>query len=220
MGNNKNPEAREIILKLGKMITNRIPIALGIEKLTTEDPEYWGLDALLTDEQAEVALSMGRRKPRTLDEVVKLCGKDRDTTEKLLEELSVMGIVEYNWENPQHEKQYLVPMFVPGSAEFTNMNSKLLQEHPEMGKFFEEMSRIQLEKVTPMVPPGGAGIGMHVIPVEKAIEMENTSIPIEHISHWLDKYEGKYAGTGLRTVRYEVIKRMVVDDCPYHHFLF
>ena len=195
MGKRKNEpqEGREIILKLGKMITNRIPIALGIEKLTTSDPEYWGLDALLTDEQAEVALSMGRRKPRTLDEVVKLCGKDRDTTEKLLEELSVMGIVEYNWENPQHEKQYLVPMFVPGSAEFTNMNSKLLQEHPEMGKFFEEMSRIPLEKVTPMVPPGGAGIGMHVIPVEKAIEMENNSIPIEHISHWLDKYEGKYA---------------------------
>lgn len=195
MGKNKNEnqEGREIILKLGKMITNRIPIALGIEKLTTKDPEYWGLDALLTDEQAEVALAMGRRKPRTLDEVVKLCGKDRETTEKLLEEMSVMGIVEYNWENPNHEKQYLVPMFVPGSAEFTNMNSKLLQEHPEMGKFFEEMSRIPLEKVTPMVPPGGAGIGMHVIPVEKAIEMENTSIPIEHISHWLDKYEGKYA---------------------------
>ena len=190
---NQNPEAREIILKLGKMITNRIPIALGIEKLTTKDPEYWGLDALLTDEQAEVALSMGRRKPRTLDEVVKLCGKDRETTEKILQELSVIGIVEYNWENPKHEKQYIVPMFVPGSAEFTNMNSKLLQEHPEMGKFFEEMSRIPLEKVTPMVPPGGAGIGMHVIPVEKAIEMENTSIPVEHISHWLDKYEGKYA---------------------------
>ncbi len=191
--NNEPQEGREIILKLGKMITNRIPIALGIEKLSTSDPEYWGLDALLTDEQAEVALSMGRRKPRTLDEVVKLCGKDKETTHKLLEELSVMGIVEYNWENPQHEKQYLVPMFVPGSAEFTNMNSKLLQEHPEMGKFFEEMSRIPLEKVTPMVPPGGAGIGMHVIPVEKAIEMENTSIPIEHISHWLDKYDGKYA---------------------------
>lgn len=195
MGNNMNEskEPREVILKLGKMITNRIPIALGMEKLTTEDPEYWGLAAILTDEQAEVALSMGRRKPRTVDEVVKLCGKDRETTERLLEEMSVLGVVEYNWENPKHEKQYLVPMFVPGSAEFTNMNSKLLQEHPEMGKFFEEMSRIPLEKVTPMVPPGGAGIGMHVIPVEKAIEMENESIPIEHISHWLDKYEGKYA---------------------------
>lgn len=187
------PGMREPIAKLGKMITNRIPIALGMEKIKKEDPEYWGLDMLLSDEQAEVALSMGRRKPCTVEEVVKLCGKDRKTTERILEELSVIGIVEYNWENAKHEKQYLVPMFVPGSAEFTNMNSKLLQEHPEMGRFFEEMSRIPLEKVTPMVPPGGAGIGMHVIPVEKAIEMENTSIPIEHISHWLDKYDGKYA---------------------------
>ena len=60
-----------------------------------------------------------------------------------------------------------------------------------MGRFFERMSRLPLEKVTPMVPPGGAGIGMHVIPVEKAIETENQSISVEHISHWLDKYEGK-----------------------------
>ena len=49
--------------------------------------------------------------------------------------------------------------------------------------------------VTPMVPPGGAGIGMHVIPVEKAIEMENESVDLEHISHWLNKYEGKYAAS-------------------------
>ena len=57
------------------------------------------------------------------------------------------------------------------------------------------MSRLPLEKVTPMVPLGGAGIGMHVIPVEKAIEMENHSVSVEHISHWLDKYEGKYAAS-------------------------
>ena len=66
----------------------------------------------------------------------------------------------------------------------------MLTEHPELGRFFERMSRRPLEKVTFMVPPGGAGIGMHVIPVEKAIEMNNESISIEHISHWLDKYEG------------------------------
>ena len=191
--NTPNKEPREVILKLGKMITNRVPIALGLEKLSTEDPEYWGLDALLTDEQAEVALKMKRRIPRTLDDMVKLTGMERDRVEKILQELSVIGIVEYNWENEKHEKQYILPMFVPGSAEFTNMNSRILEEHPEMGRFFEEMSRLPLEKITPMVPPGGAGIGMHVIPVEKAIEMENQSVPVEHISHWLDKYEGKYA---------------------------
>ena len=64
-----------------------------------------------------------------------------------------------------------------------------------MGIFFEHMSRLPLEKITPFVPEGGAGIGMHVIPVEKAIEMENQSIDLEHISYWLDKYDGKYAAS-------------------------
>ena len=189
----QDSDMREPIAKLGKMITNRVPVALGLEKIKKEDPEYWGLDMLLTDEQAEVALKMKRRVPRTLDEMVVLTGMERDKVEKILRELSVIGIVEYNWENEKREKQYILPMFVPGSAEFTNMNSRILEEHPEMGRFFEEMSRLPLEKITPMVPPGGAGIGMHVIPVEKAISMENSSIPVEHISHWLDKYEGKYA---------------------------
>ena len=191
----QDSDMREPIAKLGKMITNRVPVALGLEKIKKEDPEYWGLDALLTDEQAEVALKMKRRVPRTLDEMVQLTGMERDHVEKILQELSVIGIVEYNWENERHEKQYILPMFVPGSAEFTNMNARVLEEHPEMGRFFEEMSRLPLEKITPMVPPGGAGIGMHVIPVEKAIEMENQSVPVEHISHWLDKYEGKYAAS-------------------------
>jgi len=57
------------------------------------------------------------------------------------------------------------------------------------------MTRLPLEKITPMVPPGGAGIGMHVIPVEQAIAMENQSVDVEHISHWLKKYEGKYAAS-------------------------
>lgn len=192
-----NPDGslREKIVELGTMITNRIPIALGFKKLTKEDPEYWGLATLLTDEQAEVALAMKRRIPRTMADMVKLTGKDEAYLEKILGELSYMGIVEYNWENDAHEKQWVLPMFVPGSAEFTNMNGDLLEEHPEMGRFFERMSRLPLEKVTPMVPPGGGGIGMHVIPVERAIEMENHSADVEHISHWLDKYDGKYAAS-------------------------
>jgi NADPH-dependent glutamate synthase beta subunit-like oxidoreductase/NAD-dependent dihydropyrimidine dehydrogenase PreA subunit len=115
--------------------------------------------------------------------------------EKLLEQMSENGLIEWNYENEQHEKQWVLPMFVPGSGEFSNMNYELLQEHPELGRFFERMTRLPLEKVTPMVPPGGGGIGMHVIPVEKAIEMENEAISLEKISYWLDKYDGKYAAS-------------------------
>ncbi len=191
----ENEVEREPIVKLAKMITDRVPQKLGIKKITKYDPEYWGLAAMCTDEMAEVALKMGVRKPKTLDQMVELTKMDRDHLEELLEQMAVNGVLEYNWENPEHVKQYVLPMFVPGNAEFSNMNLQMLQAHPEVGRFFERMSRLPLEKITPMVPPGGAGIGMHVIPVEKAIEMENESISLEHISYWLDKYEGKYAAS-------------------------
>lgn len=186
----KDVEPRQNIIKLGEKITNRIGL-----KAKTTDPEYWGLDMLLSDEMADLLLKLDVRKHYTIPEMSKKTGEDEAYLEKMMEEASLIGIIEYNWENPQREKQYMLPLFVPGSAEFTNMNAKQLEEHPELGVFFERMSRLPLEKVTPMVPPGGSGIGMHVIPVEKAIESENTSVDVEHISHWLKKYDGKYAAS-------------------------
>lgn len=190
-----NEPFREPIAKLGKKITDRIPQKLGLKKITRNDPEYWGLAGVLTDEEAELAVKLGVRKPKTLAEIVKLSGLEEKKCEVLLEEMSRKGLLEYNWENPKHEKQYVLPMYVPGCAEFFNMNANILDSNPEMGTFFEHMSRLPLEKITPFVPEGGAGIGMHVIPVEKAIEMENESVDLEHISHWLNKYEGKYAAS-------------------------
>ena len=190
-----NEPFREPIAKLGKKITDRIPQKLGLKKITRNDPEYWGLAGVLTDEEAELAVKLGVRKPKTLAEIVKLSGLEEKKCEALLEEMSRKGLLEYNWENPKHEKQYVLPMYVPGCAEFFNMNANILVSNPEMGTFFEHMSRLPLEKITPFVPEGGAGIGMHVIPVEKAIEMENESVDLEHISHWLNKYEGKYAAS-------------------------
>ena len=184
---------RENLLKLGTMITNRIGL-----KTTVDDPEYWGLDGVLTDEMVDVALKMGVRKPKTIAQMMKLTKMEREPLEKLLDEMSWLGLLEYNWENldgknPSHEKRWVLPLFVPGSAEFLNMRRSQIDEHPEVAAFFERMTMLPLEKITPMVPPGGAGIGMHVIPVEKAIETENEAISLEKISYWLHKYEGKYA---------------------------
>ena len=184
---------RENLLKLGSMITNRIGL-----KTTVDDPEYWGLDGVMTDEMVDVALKMGVRKPKTIEQLMKLTKMERQPLQKLLDDMSWLGIIEYNWENldgknPAHEKRYILPLFVPGSAEFLNMRKSQIDEHPEVAAFFERMTMLPLEKITPMVPPGGAGIGMHVIPVEKAIETEQEAIGLEKISYWLHKYEGKYA---------------------------
>ena len=125
---NPNPDApfREPVARLAKVITDRIPVVLGKEKITKESPEYIGLAPICTDEQAEIAIKMKKRVPRTMDDMIKLTGMDRDYLEKQLAEMSNNGLIEYNWENPQHEKQWVLPMFVPGSAEFTNMNKQVL----------------------------------------------------------------------------------------------
>lgn len=191
---------REPIARLAKFITDRVPQKLGLAKITKDDPEYWGLAAIATDEEALLALKMGVRKPKTFEQLKRASGLTDEKLKAMLDHMSYTGLLEYNWENldgknPNHEKRWVLPRFVPGIGEFTNMNEDLLAEHPELGRFFERMAKIPLEKVTPMVPPGGAGIGMHVIPVEKAIAMEDKSVSIEHISHWLEKYEGKYAAS-------------------------
>ena len=177
----KDEDLRPEILQLGKVITDRAKIKLGLQKITKYDPEYWAVANLApTKEIAELALSMGGiRKPKTFKELLEITGLDEKTLEERLEKASWTGLLEWNYENEAHEKQWVLPMFVPGSAEFSNMNQDFLNEHPEMGRFFERMSRLPLEGLTHMVPPGGAGIGMHVIPVEDAISMEQEAIGLE-----------------------------------------
>lgn len=207
-----DPKPREKILKLGRKITDCIDHKL--KGLTVNDPEYWGLACILTDEMADIALSMKVRKEYTFEQILELNPSYKDKPEeldKLVKKMADIGILEFNYgdhytkdgpiPNAPHVRQYVLPMFVPGSAEFTNMIKAQLDEHPELAQFFERMTFLPLEKVTPMVPPGGAGIGMHVIPVEKAIQMENKSIDIEHISYWLKRYEG-HLGVGICSCRY------------------
>ena len=204
------------ILKLAQKITD---VYVHKAKITTNDPEYWGLREIVTDEMADVALKMKLRHHYTFDELVKLCkvkeGKE-DKFQKILDEMSYIGLIEYDYGNNYdhygpipgpNERRYILSLFVPGSAELFNMEEDLvtgennrLKEHPALASFFERMTYVPLAGITHMVPPGGAGIGMHVIPVEKAISMENKSVDIEHLSYWLKKYEG-HLGVGQCSCR-------------------
>ena len=181
---------RDNVDKLARRITDRV--AVKFKKLKEDDPEYKCLSEILNDEQCDLCLCFDVRKPLSFDEVVKKSGWEKERVERVLNEVCQLGMIEYNWENEDHHKQYVLPQFVPGSAEFMVMNKDLVEEHPIVTEFFEQMTRLPLEKITAMVPPGGAGIGMHVIPVEKAIEATQEAVSVEKISHWLNKYD-KYA---------------------------
>ena len=200
-------EERKLILQLGQKITDRIG-----HKVTVEDPEYYGLACVVTDEMAEVALAMKRRKPTTPEKIAPKCKKSVEKTRELMEEMSQLGVLEYNRENTDRHKQYLLPMFVPGCAEFLVMKKEVVEAHPEIADMFEKMSRLPLEKVTKMVPIGGGGIGMHVIPVEKAIPTEQKSESIEHLSHWIEKYDGQFAVGACSCRR---MRRIMGDGCGH-----
>ena len=206
---------REKILKLGRKITD--VMAHKMKGVTADDPEYWGLAALVTDEMADIALSMKLRTPYTVEqlwEMNRVREEDRPHFQELLDKMSYIGLLEYDYgyhydhkgrTAPPSARRYILPMFVPGSAELFNMEegpegNKRLRDTPEIGYFFERMTYVPLAGVTHLLPPGGGGVGMHVIPVEKAISMENQTLDIEHLSYWLKKYEG-HIGVGQCSCR-------------------
>lgn len=188
------PEERKLICKLGKMITDRAEVIAGIEKITKDSPEYIGLSSVVTDEMAEIALAMGRRKPTTPEKLGKKLGKDPAYIEEMLDKMAKIGLLEYDWETPDHHKQWFVPHFIIGCGEWTALHERL--ERPDKTDctyMFDQMTFMPLKTIGKFVPPGGAGVGMHTMPVEKAIPNNSESVPVEHLSHWLDKADGKFA---------------------------
>ncbi len=222
----KNPSKE--ILKLGKSITDVATHMVG--GITSNDPEYWGLAEVIDDKMAKVCNTMKRRSHYTFSQ---MCEMNKELVEKegeeelqrILDELSYIGVIEYDYgyhydhfgrTAPQSERRYTLPMFVPGSGELFNIhedeegNNKFLEEHPDLASFFERMTYLPLKGITQMVPAGGAGIGMHVIPVEKAISMENEALDLEKISYWLGKYDGKI---GVARCSCRASRKVIGDGC-------
>lgn len=185
-----DPEKEQLVLKLATLITDRY-VKKFTQKINNRDPEYWMLDMILTKEQVKFLLSFRKtRVPYSVEELAGRNGMSLEDTRAMVERLRWIGIIEQNRaKSPDRHRQYELPIFVPGSAEFMMMQEKVTDEFPQLATFFNLMTQLPLAGVTQMVPPGGAGIGMHVIPVEKAISMENQSVPVEHLSRWIDMYD-------------------------------
>ena len=187
-----DPEKAKLILKLGTMITDRYLVKY-TKTMKYDDPEYWALDEVLTKEEAQFLLNFKKtRVPYDVETLAQMNNMTVEACQKMIDHLCWIGLVAMTREGKEKKKHYNVPIFVPGSAEFMMMNDELTAQHPNLATFFNLMTQMPLENVTPMIPLGGAGVGMHVIPVEKAIEHESKSVSVEHISHWLKKYD-KYS---------------------------
>ena len=64
---------KEPIAALGKLITDRIPIKLGLAKVTKDDPEYWAVRILCYDDEniAQFVIDNFKaiRQPKTFEQL-------------------------------------------------------------------------------------------------------------------------------------------------------
>ena len=147
----------EKIAKLGKEITDRATVLLGKDKITPDAPEYLGINSALkftavkydekmADDILDIALTMKKRVPLTIEQLAKKNPQfDRAYLEKAMQAISESGLVEFHWENldgknPNHEKRWVLDMFVPGSAEIMMINPEQADMFPETADFFERMA--------------------------------------------------------------------------------
>ena len=89
----------EKIFKLAKEITDRAKVLLGLEKVTTDSPEYWGIDSALkfvadkygrkmSEDVLDLALCMKKRVPMTFAQMQKKTGLETSHLEKVLAAIS------------------------------------------------------------------------------------------------------------------------------------
>lgn len=177
-------ELRPKIVKLAKMVGG---IAGAMNKIDENTPEYYSLDSVVTDDMADIAMIIGLRKPRTFEYIQKRFGKTPKETQSLLDQLAYTGVAKV-WKDKEDGKdRYFINIFAPGMLEMMVNNREQLAAHPEIGKAFEEYTRIRLAPMAAKFPQGMAM--MRVIPVEEAIKDLPGTQPWERLSYYLDKYD-------------------------------
>lgn len=174
---------RPKIVKLAKMVGGLTGMVNHIDE---NAPEYYALECVVSDEQADVALQLGLRKERTAQYVAEKCGKSLEETQKVLMELAQIGVCKV-YHNEDGQEVFLVQIFAPGILEMMVNNDEQVKAHPQIGRAFEEYTRLRIASIAPNLPMG-TGM-MRVIPIETAISTDTQSVPYERLSYYLDKYD-------------------------------
>ena len=151
---------RPKIVKLAKMVGGLTGMMNTIDE---NAPEYYSLDCVVSDEQADVALALGLRKERTAAYVAKKCGMSEEEAHRILMELAMIGVCKV-YHNEQGQEVFLVQIFAPGILEMMVNNKEQLEKHPQIGKAFEEYMGDLLKKREVHTQAIGSIVGTHTGP--------------------------------------------------------
>ncbi|MGL4549075.1 FAD-dependent oxidoreductase, partial [Eubacterium aggregans] len=125
--------------------------------------------------------------PRTFEYILKKCKRTPEDTQRILDELTQVGVAKVWTDRSDVKPRYFVNIFAQGMLEMMVNNREQLAAHPEIGRAFEEYTRRCLAPMVAMFPEGMAM--MHIIPVEDAVKDDPGGQPLEKLSYYLDKYD-------------------------------
>ena len=177
-------ELRPKIVKLCKVVGGLTGV---VNKIDENAPEYYALASILTDDEADVAIAAGLRKERTAEYLAKKVGKPVDEVQKIAEHLAWIGVFRITTDPADGKDRFFMQIFAPGIMEMLVNNQELLETHPEVGRAFEEYTRIRMQNMSPMMP-NGYGL-MRVVPVESAIQDIPEAEDYDKLSYYLNKYD-------------------------------
>ena len=177
-------QLREKIVKLCKVVGGLTGM---INKIDENAPEYYSLASILTDDEADVAIACGLRKERTAEYLAKKVGKPVEEVQKIAEHLAWIGVFRITTDKTDGKDRFYMQIFAPGIMEMLVNNQTLLKEHPEVGRAFEEYTRIRMANMAPMLP-NGYGL-MRVVPIESSIKDIPGVNDFDKLSYYLNKYD-------------------------------
>lgn len=177
-------QLRQKIVKLAKVVGGISGI---VNKIDENAPEYYSLAAVLTDEEADVAIAAGLRKERTAEYLSQKVGKPLEEVKEIAETLGFKGIFRVTTSPVDGKDRYYMQIFAPGIMEMMVNSKPILNEHPEVGRAFEEYTRVRMATMSPLMPDG-YGL-MRVVPVESSIKDIPNVNDYEKLSYYLDKYD-------------------------------
>ena len=174
---------RKKIVQLAHMVGGLTGV---INKIDENAPEYYSLECCVSDEQADVALVMGLRKRRTIEYIAKKANLSVEKAHKLAMELAQIGVCKV-YTDEKGKEVFMVQIYAPGILEMMVNNAESVKKYPQIGRAFEEYTRLRIAPIAPNLPMG-TGM-MRVIPIQSAIDGNMKAVPYEKLSYYLDKYD-------------------------------
>ena len=177
-------QLRPKIVKLAKIIGGASGMLVKIDE---NAPEYYCMENIVSDDEADIAIAAGLRRERTAGWLAAKVGKTVTEIQPALDNLVYYGVFRRVYSEELGEDTYFMQIFAPGILEMMVNNQPLMAAHPEVGRAFEEYTRLRMQAMGPILPDG-YGL-MRVIPVESAIEGLPGVTDDERLSYYLNKYD-------------------------------